>query len=152
MQQELIIELTNPEKWISEVTKLLESEKIKLPSDRELEKWTWTDHTDNKISNKVISLFSNFCIRAYHACRPINVDDYYKFGLKVPDDETYYKMYDEYIKQLNLKLTQEQYERGRSTLKASELDTNIYFCLLPDDLLDKAGHYLVYGSEKYFLH
>ena len=98
MQQELIIELTNPEKWISEVTKLLESEKIKLPSDRELEKWTWTDHTDNKISNKVISLFSNFCIRAYHACRPINVDDYYKFGLKVPDDETYYKMYDEYIK------------------------------------------------------
>ncbi len=147
-KQEIVIELENPEKWAQELNKLLSSEKIKIPSDKELAKWGLTDHIDTTLSNKIVKLFNGFQIRAYHACRPLNVNDYYQCGLKVPDNEMYYYLFDKYIEVLNIKLSKEQYERGKNALIASDLEKNIYFALLPKTLLNNAGHYLTYGSEK----
>lgn len=147
-KQKIVIELTNPEKWVQELNKLLNSEKINIPSDNELTQWSSTDHSDTIVSNKIVKLFNDFQIRAYHACRPLNVNDYYQYGLKVPDNEMYFYLFDKYIEKLGIKLSNEQYERGKNALIADNLDKNIYFHLLPEDLLNKSGHYLAYGSEK----
>lgn len=148
MQENQVIEFMNPEKWVHKIINLLESERITIPNNAELKKWGLTDHVDNVTSEKILKLFSKFYIRAYHACRPIDVNDYYRHGLKIPDTNMYYELYDEYIKRLNIRLTREQYERGRTSLEASGLDKKIYFHFQPYPLLNFSGHYLVYGSEK----
>ena len=111
------------------------------------------EHTKDKkvyiLENKfkLVDLFQYTHIRVYHACRPTNIDEYLQNGIH------------DFTKQ-------EAYDIAMSRLRQCGIDeqtiTEVFndhwdkyphhfnktcVSISKDELLDKSGHYLVYGSE-----
>lgn len=96
---------------------------------------------------KPVDLSQYTHIRVYHACRPTNIDEYLKNGIH---DFTRQEAYDIAMSRLKQCGIDEQ------TIKEvfnEHWDNSIHHfdkicaCISKDQLLNEAGHYLVYGSE-----
>lgn len=96
---------------------------------------------------KPVDLSQYTHIRVYHACRPTNIDEYLQNGIH---DFTRQEAYDITMS----RLTQCGIDEQTITEVFNEhWDNSIHHfdkicaCISKDELLNKAGHYLVYGSE-----
>lgn len=83
----------------------------------------------------------------YHACRPESPEPYYRDGLKLLDREhAYARARGIFLSGEFPELTVEAFDDACSQI--SDIDDNRAFaCLDQRDLLEGAGHYLIYGSE-----
>jgi hypothetical protein len=86
-------------------------------------------------------------ILGFHACRPKNLDGYFSRGIMAPDAPALIELLEDAIEELEIpSLRSELLATGRSRLK-EHTDSVVYFVLDQRDLLRRAGHYLIYGSE-----
>lgn len=87
-------------------------------------------------------------IRMYHACKPIDITSYYASGIKVLNLESLKKTAINYFisdktSTLSLKDIDEAFNYVGSDLR----EGRIYLTLDKRDIIEKCGHYLIYGSE-----
>lgn len=80
-------------------------------------------------------------IRAYHACRPLDVGKYYQEGIR-PFDEKEMRQTATAI----FGVSMETVIKNEPKLQPA-LSENVYFGLYKQELLNGSGHYLCWGSE-----
>ncbi len=87
-------------------------------------------------------------IRAYHACRPVDVSDYYREGIKPLNKSAARKraaaLFDKSIDEI---IALERSDRYFTDDIYLTRENKVYFELYKNLLLRDAGHYLCYGSE-----
>lgn len=86
-------------------------------------------------------------VRAYHACRPLNISDYLQEGIKPID----YRMalQDVKIRIVSDFVSEREATRMFRTLwkDSNDIHKKVWVQLNKEDLLTFSGHYLIYGSE-----
>lgn len=147
MDKEIIIDINNPKNWAKDIKTQLDVSNIKIPSNRKLENLICIDYLLNLKDIEIINFFKPFKVRLYHACRTIDIDSYYKKGLLVPTKDYYHNLFELYIKELNLEISEEKIRSGHDYIQKHKSENKIFFALMPNLLLGHAGHYLSYGSE-----
>lgn len=96
---------------------------------------------------KPVDLFQYTHIRVYHACRPTDVNEYLENGIHDFTKQEAYNIALSRLTQCGIdeqSITEVFNEQWDSSIH--RFDT-ICVSISKDELLDKAGHYLVYGSE-----
>jgi hypothetical protein len=94
-------------------------------------------------------LQSNFQgVGAFHGCRPVDINEYYKFGLRRSNSSRI----DERARNLFLngqfpEIKSEHIDQVVDSIGNYD-DGRIYACLDRRNLLEVDGHYLIYGSER----
>lgn len=147
-KNKIVAILDEQETWHKDVLGLIEAEEIDLPKYEELEEWQTTTYEENNSCKNIQLLFKDICIRAYHACRVFDLEDYYKNGLKIPSKKMYIELFNKYCGCLDFQLSESQYERAIHYINKSDLEREIFFNLSKKELLTYSSHYLTYGSEK----
>lgn len=98
------------------------------------------------LSDRFISHYTK--IRVFHACRPENIDAYYKNGiLPLNPVEWHTKAKKLFI---NAKIPEVSESQIEATIKDVKIETrkgNIHLALDDKFLIDHCGHYLIHGSE-----
>lgn len=148
MNKQVII-WEKPDDWtklLKDLTKIKDDE---LPSIDELQIWS-TEEICHPISQKVMQVLPDLYIQAYHACRTLDLGDYYINGIKIPDKDHYYRLLNVYYDKLKHKLTASEYSEIKKYVANTEAENGIFFCLDDKELVRYASHYLVYGCEKLF--
>src|SRR5437867_4360730 len=86
-------------------------------------------------------------IEVYHGCRPVDVSDYYRQGLRLGDRQALTQMARTVF--LSGEFPEIDEARFEVALKRlSGIDNGVAFVMLDDRyLLQRCGHYLIYGSE-----
>ena len=83
-------------------------------------------------------------VRAYHACRPTNIEGYYRSGLLAAKPKLLNDLATEYFLKPP-RITQETLNRAVEVVEKQNRRGHIYFVL--DDRILTGSHYLKYGSE-----
>jgi hypothetical protein len=87
-------------------------------------------------------------IRVFHACRPINVESYYRQGFIPMNPIHMQSVAKKYFLQDGIRKTNEEaFEMAISKIGTGLRANHIYFGLDDRFLLESCGHYLIYGSE-----
>lgn len=96
---------------------------------------------DKKNKKQGIDLRNYMHIRAYHACRPIDMESYFVEGIiPFPVEEMRQIASETFGISVNIVIDKE------SALQASD-SKHVYFSLFKEELLNGSGHYLCWGSE-----
>lgn len=140
--------LDEQETWYKDVLGLIKAEEIDLPTYEELEEWQTITYEEDDCCKNIQLLFKDIHIRAYHACRVFDLDDYYKNGLKIPNKKIYIELFNKYCRCLDFQLSEPQYDRAIQYINKSNLEREIFFNLSRKELLNQSSHYAAYGSEK----
>jgi len=87
-------------------------------------------------------------IRAFHACRPKSIDEYYKYGI-VPLDpaELHAKARKLFIKSKSHEISQSKIEAAIKDIGTETREGNVHFGLDDKFLIKHCSHYLIHGSE-----
>ena len=89
-------------------------------------------------------------VRAYHACRPANPSDYYKNGICPLSHEKLLTDFMPFIEKIiGFPVPLEKVELVREKI-GSIHEKRVFLALDKDTLIERAGHYAIYGSE--FIH
>ena len=94
MSKEIIIDMSNPEVWVTAIKEQLDIHNLEIPTDEHLESLVCYNHVLSSNDIKMMDLFKQFKIRLYHACRNTNIESYYKNGLIVPTKKDYHNLSD----------------------------------------------------------
>src|SRR5919205_705887 len=104
------------------------------------------DRLEDELTERLVRYYS--AVRAFHACRPLDVSSYYEQGL-IPLDPG--KAASDFKRHLLCGDFPELDESDLdSVIKDTTLDTiegRVYFNLDERLLIEQCGHYLLYGSE-----
>lgn len=80
-------------------------------------------------------------IRGYHACRPVDIQDYYQYGIRAFSEETMQKnalsIFNKTLKEI----------LDTDNCGENQQKKEVHFVVTKKLLLEDAGHYLCYGSE-----
>lgn len=100
----------------------------------------------NNHYGKYINIRAYTHIRAYHACRPLSIQEYLDKGIVPYTKSTAIK---DIIDRLGAKRYEEQIKENFNEMWVdSEVSQRkVWLALNKDTLLEDAGHYLIYGSE-----
>lgn len=150
MTKKNIIDMSNPKVWVTTIKKQLEVHDIEIPTDEHIKSLACYNHVLSSNDIKMMNLFKQFKIRLYHACRTNNIESYYKNGLIVPNKKDYHNLFNLYCEELSLDISKKQMIQGHKLIEDMEIESKIFFTLMPDILVKHSGHYLSYGSEKIF--
>lgn len=98
-------------------------------------------------NDKAIDLYQFTHIRAYHACRPLNIQDYLINGIQTIDKaqalrEALLRIKSDYVDKE--KIEQEFSKQWRDF---DGMHKRVWMAVNKEVLLTVAGHYLIYGSE-----
>lgn len=87
-------------------------------------------------------------IRAFHACRPESIDEYYKNGI-IPLDivEWHAKAINLFFNSKSSEVSKSQIEAIIKGVKTETREGNVHLGLDDKFLIKYCGHYLIYGSE-----
>ena len=98
------------------------------------------------LSERILKHYTK--IRAFHACRPESIDEYYKCGI-VPLDpaEWQAKAKNIFINSKSYEISESQIEAAIKDIKTETRQGNIHFGLDDKFLISHCGHYLIHGSE-----
>ncbi|WP_431028639.1 hypothetical protein [Lysinibacillus sp. LZ02] len=104
-------------------------------------------HIDELVRKKLSSSFrltDHYThIRGYHGCRPLNLETYYKSGIRN-------LMKEEALSETLIRLKSALISNEKIIEvfdKIFEESEGIWFTVSKDELLNNAGHYMIYGSE-----
>lgn len=86
-------------------------------------------------------------IRGYHGCRPVCVNDYYKFGIKPIErdsalKEAVFRLCGEFVTE---KEVIDEFEKMWSKLHVAR--DSVWLAFSESEILNYCGHYVIYGSE-----
>lgn len=86
-------------------------------------------------------------IRGFHGCRPLDIHTYYSQGIQMLNKEqllheTLYRLKDTFLDKKRIIEVFEKHWQSESIERQ-----NIWFAVSKQELLSKAGHYMIYGSE-----
>ncbi|MBN2591156.1 MAG: hypothetical protein JXA96_14915 [Sedimentisphaerales bacterium] len=89
-------------------------------------------------------------IRMYHGCRPVDVQRYYREGIK-PCEEMGNIQIDRF-REIFLsddfpELTEEMLQESIKIINNPPPDTGVHFIIDDNCMIERCGHYLIYGSE-----
>lgn len=98
-----------------------------------------------ELRRRLFAHFTGFLV--YHAARPVDVDAYYKDGLRLGDRVAQLKFaHDVFLSGALPELSDASLREAADELGVSE-DGRAFVSLDARGFLDGAGHYLIYGSE-----
>ncbi|MDD9197463.1 hypothetical protein PVK62_16685 [Aliivibrio sp. S3MY1] len=96
----------------------------------------------------LIELFINTysAVRTYHLCRPVNEDSYINRGIKVGNAELLINNASEILTELNKSISKNTIA---NVLNGLDYSSGCLYLALDDEfMLEFAGHYAIYGSER----
>ncbi|UPR59469.1 hypothetical protein ITG10_19055 [Vibrio sp. ED004] len=96
----------------------------------------------------LIDLFVNAysAIRTYHLCRPMNEGSYKNHGIKVGSTELLINNASEILTELNISISKNAIT---NVLNGLDYSSGCLYLALDDEfMLEFAGHYAIYGSER----
>lgn len=107
--------------------------------------------TWGKIVSQNLDIRNEFSyIRVYHACRPIDLGDYYNNGLRLLNLEQLKSIAESIFCSRFTNITTKDISDAFEYIGGKTRQGFLYFALDKRELLTYSGHYLIYGSE--FLH
>jgi hypothetical protein len=104
---------------------------------------------EEEILNFLINELKNSIthIQAYHACRPQNIESYYKNGI-IPlssiDIQLYFR---KFLLDADIKISSNAIEFAISKVSIGDIEGITHLILDDRTLISRCGHYLIYGSE-----
>ena len=106
---------------------------------------------DRPHPRKVKQFLSTYShVKAYHACRPSNISDYYKNGIYPRSYEELLNDFMAFIEEtIKITVPLEKVEMVRKKIGTFH-DKRVFLALDKNTLIEEAGHYAIYGSE--FIH
>lgn len=100
-----------------------------------------------KLNEKSVDLSKYTHIRAYHACRPIEIDNYLINGIKAINREL---ALEDALKRINAAYIAEDDVKRMFIKEWKNINTSdkkVWLAVNREILLKDSGHYLIYGSE-----
>ncbi|MFA6025548.1 MAG: hypothetical protein WC727_03840, partial [Ignavibacteriaceae bacterium] len=116
----------------------------------QLEEYVHDDNDNYYYDSEFLQYFKNTYshLLTFHGCRPSDILSYYKYGLLVLDVELQNKYYEKMFLNKNFnKVTLDDFNFAISTLKKEKRENELYLAIDDKELIEFAGHYLIYGSE-----
>ncbi|MCI8363934.1 MAG: hypothetical protein HFG34_03145 [Eubacterium sp.] len=98
-------------------------------------------------NGKEVDLYQYTHIRAYHACRPLNIQDYLINGIQILNEkqalrESLLRIKSDYVDEEKIIK-----EFGRQWRDFDDMHKRVWLAVNKKILLTFSGHYLIYGSE-----
>jgi len=102
---------------------------------------------EEHLNKNKIDLFSYSHVRTYHACRPTNIEDYMKQGIKSINKKTVLQEAIQRMKSDDVSESEIREQFLQDWKDFDDIHKQVWLALNKDVFFEGAGHYLIYGSE-----